>query len=84
MRNAQALKRDVCRRETAVQGTDVVRLRERDLVLDLLLPRTMRDLSLRDARVREARIDPGHGSVAVLEGPVALYGLSTYMYFRSS
>lgn len=72
MRNIQTLKRDTRRRETAVQRTDVVRLREWDLALDLLLPRTMRDLSLRDALVREARIDPFHGFIAILKGPVAL------------
>jgi hypothetical protein len=76
-RKWKSRKSDVCSLETATQRRGVVTLRQRDpLKLDAGSPEIGGFDGLRNAVRGDERIGPGGCSVAVEEGPVALWELS--------
>ena len=72
MRDPQSGEGEIRRGETAVQRTDVVRLRCGRLVRELGLPCAVGCAGLRDADGGETGVGPGGVFVSLAERPVAL------------
>lgn len=72
-RHIQPLERDPRRIQTPPQRGDIIRLRKRNPLRNLRLPRAFRLLRLSDADFCQIGVDPGYVGVAVEVGPVTLH-----------